>query len=107
MKNKVIVQFPIGKDTDLDRLFQIEATLHQAFTQNRYAVVDGNDIGGGKFNIYINLRASSWEAVLERVEAFLKLRGAFDEAVIAKFYGRREQYEVIWPKAFVGEFSVM
>ena len=104
-KNKVIVQFRAEDPTDLDRLFQIEETLFQAFSQCYDGVVDGHDIGEGKFNIFI-IPSSSWAPVLERVKAFLKLRGALPDAVIAKFHGKSERYEVVHPATHSGGFAL-
>jgi hypothetical protein len=103
--NKVIVQFNTAVSNDVDRLFQIEETLHQAFSQSNDGFVDGHDVGQGKFNIFIHTR-SAWAPVLERVEAFLKLRGAYDEAVIVKFHGKTERYQVVHPSPYGDEFAL-
>jgi hypothetical protein len=104
-KNKVIVQFKAEAQDDLDRLFQIEETLFQAFSQCNDGIVDGHDIGQGKFNIFIHPR-KSWGPVLERVEAFLKLRGALADAVIVKFHGKTKRYEVVHPAAHPSGFAL-
>ena len=92
----------------MDRLFKIEETLYRGFGQNtlnKFAIVDGHDIGEGRFNIYIHPKGP-WGPVLERVEAYLKLRGALDEAGIAKFHGKTERYQVVWPVGFSGHFKL-
>jgi len=104
-KNKIVVQFNAENQSDLDRLFQIEETLFQAFSQCYDGVVDGHDIGQGKFNIFIT-PSSTWGPVLERVKAYLKLRGALSDAVIAKFHGKTERYEVIHPASHSGSFAL-
>ena len=104
-KNKVVVQFKAEDPSDLDRLFQIEETLFQAFSQCYDGVVDGHNIGQGKFNIFIT-PSSAWGPVLERVNAFLKLRGALSDAVIAKFHGKTERYEVVHPASHSGGFAL-
>ena len=103
--NKVIVQFKVDASSDFDRLFHIEETLVQAFSQCNDGYVDGHDIGEDKFNIFIHVR-SSWASVMERVQAFLKLRNALGEAVIAKFYGKTERYQIVHPENYCGEFSL-
>ena len=103
--NKVIVQLKAEHGCDLDRLYLIEETLFQAFSQADDGEVDGHDIGEGKFNIFIHPRRS-WGPVLERVNVFLKLRGALDEAVVAKFHGKTERYEVVHPANYHGEFAL-
>lgn len=104
-KNRVVIQFRADDSTDLDRLFQIEETLVQAFSQSYDGIVDGHDIGQGKFNIFI-IPSSSWGPVLERVGAFLKLRGALSDAVVAKFHGKTERYEVVHPAGHSGDFAL-
>ena len=103
--HKVIVQFKIDESSDIDRLFHIEETLFQAFSQCNDGYVDGHDIGQDKFNIFIHVRGS-WTSALERVEAFLKLRGALNEAVVVKFHSKNERYEVIRPATYVGNFAL-
>jgi|SRR6185295_453274 len=105
MANKVIVQFKVEASSDLDRLFHIEETLHQAFSQCNDGFVDGHDIGQAKFNIFIHVRGS-WASALQRVEAFLKLRGALQEAVIVKFYGKTERYQIVYPPTDRSEFAL-
>lgn len=67
--------------------------------------VDGHDVGQGTFNIFIHVR-SSWDSVLQRVEAFLKLRGALEDATIVKFRGKTERYQVVHPATYGGEFAL-
>src|SRR6476620_11139902 len=103
--DKVIVQFRTGASSELDRLFHIEETLVQAFSQSNDGFVDGHDVGQVTFNIFIHPR-KSWGPVLEKVEAFLKLRGALGEAVIVKFHGKTERYQVVHPARYAHEFTL-
>jgi len=107
IKNRVIVQFKLSDPSDLDRLFQIEDTLYQAFLQNDFATVDGHDIGlqSGTFNIYIYPKRA-WGPVLERVVAFLKLRGALADAVVVKSHGKSGRDEIVHPVGFKGPFRL-
>lgn len=82
-RNQLIVQLQISEGTDFDALIHVEETLIQAFEQNKCAVVDGHDIGQDRFNIFL-IPVSSWAPVIERVKAFLKLRGVLREALIVK-----------------------
>lgn len=102
---KVIVQFPFVDAADLDRWFKIEETLHQAFSQANDGYVDGHDIGEGRFNIYVHVR-SAWGPVLERIDAFLKLKAVSGAATVAKFHPKAERYEVVRPIPFEGKFSI-
>lgn len=105
MINKVVVQFKTDAAADFDRLLHIEETLLQAFSQCNDGFVDGHDIGQGTFNIFIHVRGS-WASVLQRVEAFLKLRGALEAATIVKFHGKTERYQVVHPVTYGGEFAL-
>jgi len=104
-RNQLIVQLPITESTSLDSLLHIEETLIQAFSQNSFAVIDGHDIGQSKFNIFI-YPTSTWAPVLERVYAFLKLRGVLNDAVVAKRLKTSEKYVVVWPEQFKGAFEL-
>ncbi len=104
-KNQLIVQLPVNESTDFDALIHVEETLIQAFSQNNLAEVDGHDIGEGKFNIFI-FPKGSWGPVIERVHAFLKLRGVLNKALIVKRLRSSERYVVVWPDKYNGEFKL-
>jgi len=99
---QLIIQFEINEADTFESLYAIEETLIQAFSQNRYADVDGHDIGQGRFNIFI-IPNGAWGPVIERVEAFLKLRKALDRAVIAK--SLPSGLRVIRPADYSGTFE--
>jgi hypothetical protein len=102
---QLIVQLPYYGPEDYDRLIQLEESLIQAFAQrNPFAEVDGHDLGEGRFNIFVTPR-NGWGPVLERVEAYLKLRGVLNEALIVKRL-KSEKYVVVWPKDYDGAFEV-
>jgi hypothetical protein len=104
-KNQIIVQFEATSTADFDRCRSIEDSLWQAFTQSSDdGVVDGHDFGQGKFNIFIFPRA--WGSALERVKAFLELRGALDDVVIVKLHAKMDRYEVVHPPNYSGKFSL-
>jgi hypothetical protein len=89
----------------LDALLHVEETLIQAFSQNSFAEVDGHDIGQGRFNIFI-YPTSTWGPVLERVYAFLKLRGVLKSALVVKRLKSSEKFVVVWPENFKGTFQL-
>jgi hypothetical protein len=94
--DQVIVQFKIHPGTSRERLWHIEDTLIQGFSQSDDGYVDGNDIGSGTFNIFI-VKKGSWKSVLERTVAFLELRDAMPDAVIVKAHGKKRRFEVVHP----------
>ena len=93
------------ESTSLDSLLHVEETLVQAFSQNSFAEVDGHDIGDGRFNIYI-YPTDTWGPVIERVYAFLKLRGVLKTALVVKRLKTSEEYVVVWPEQFKGTFEL-
>jgi len=103
-KKVLIVQFQVLEGDALEDFHAIEDTLFQAFSQNRYAIVDGHDYGLGVFNIFIYPRGA-WDPVLERVLAFLKLKGWLDRATIAKGLAS-ERWQVVWPMGHSGKFTL-
>jgi len=103
VKNQLIVQFETSV-TPLDRCYAIEETLHQAFSQASDGFVDGHDIGEHRFNVFI-IPSRSWGPAIERTLAFLKLKGALREAVVAKLHAKTSRYEVIHPAKYEGVFS--
>lgn len=104
-RNQLIVQFPVTGSSEFAALMHIEETLIQAFSQNNFAEVDGHDLGEGKFNIFI-FPKSSWGPVIERVQAFLKLRGVLDNALIVKRLKSSGRYVVVWPENHRGAFHL-
>jgi hypothetical protein len=103
-KNRLVVQLPMPSASEFDALVHIEDILIQAFEQNRYAVVDGHDAGQGRFNIFL-FPTGAWGPVIDRVKAFLKLKGVLAQAAIAKRL-KSERYVVVWPEDHVGGFEL-
>lgn len=50
-QNKLTVQLNSSTDTQFERMLIIEGTLIEAFSQNNFAIVDGHDVGQGRFNL--------------------------------------------------------
>lgn len=100
----LVIQFVVEEGETLATFHAIEDVIVQAFEQNRFATVDGHDYGEGRFNLYIYPRAA-WGPVIERVFAFLKLKGWFARATIAKSRASGK-WQVIWPEGFAGAFKL-
>jgi hypothetical protein len=103
VKNQLIVQFRTA-DTPHERCYALEETLHQAFSQASDGIVDGHDIGPDRFNVFV-IPNRAWGPAIERTLAFLKLKGALGEAVVAKLHGKSGRYEVVHPAGYVGGFA--
>lgn len=104
MRNQLVVQFQMLESDAFDDFIRIEDTLDQAFSQSNYAVIDGHDVGQGKFNIFINVKGA-WKPAIERAYAFLKLKGWIQRAVIAKLL-KSGKCQVIWPANYSAQFDL-
>lgn len=104
VRKVLIVQFKVREGDTLEFFHGIEDVLYQAFEQNRFAVVDGHDYGQGVFNIFIYPR-KAWGPVLDRVFAFLRLKGWLFRATIAKGLASG-RWQVVWPEEFEGRFEL-
>lgn len=102
---QLVVQLAVSESTDFDSLINVENGIIQMFEQDHGALVDGHDIGQGRFNIFIRPSAS-WASVLGRVRAFLEFRGFADHAVVARRASATERYEVVWPADYRGTFEL-
>jgi hypothetical protein len=103
--DKLIVQLPIDAGTDFDGLIEIEEALIRALSTNRTAEVDGHDIGEGKFNVFVHLR-KGWEPALTQIVEALNELDLLPRAIVAKFHGAVESYEVVRPDSFAGTFTL-
>jgi hypothetical protein len=102
---RLVVQLPVSESTDFDFLIGVEDGIVQLFEKDRSALVDGHDIGQGRFNIFIT-PSGSWAPALGRIRAFLEFRGDLENAVVARRPGATERYEVVWPGDYRGTFEL-
>jgi hypothetical protein len=103
MGEQLVVQLRVSESTDFDSLISVENGIIQMFERDHGAVVDGHDIGKGRFNIFIHPNGS-WAPIVGRVRAFLEFQGVHD-AVVARRPNATEQYEVVWPTDYQGTFE--
>ena len=98
---QLVLQFPAFA-VDLDDLIEIEDEL--LATIRPPAIVDGHDFGTGEGNIFIltDSPAATFEGVLPVLKSLSRERDV--TAAYRSLEG--EEYTVIWPKGFKGEFSV-
>ena len=103
--NRLVIQLPIGADTDFDWLLHVEETLTRAFGLDDQADVDGHDMGEGRFNILV--RASGpFDAVMARIRTLLQGLGALESARVARFDAATETYQLVHPASYEGEFQL-
>ncbi len=102
MKYQLILQFDASNIEDFDQLIEIEDRIESAL--GNLHEVDGHDFGSGEMNIFIHTNDPD--------SAFELIKNNIDDSVIPKFkvaYRKldREEYQVIWPDNFQGEFKVI
>ncbi len=101
MNYQLVLQFKTSDAEEIEWLLTIQEDLYSMFGTKH--IVDGNDIGLGKLNIFIHTN--------EPREAFEESKEAFDEkdldnmiAAYRKF--EDDTYKVIWPSDHRKEFEL-
>ena len=102
-KQTMIVQFKNeGDSVDVDWLFDFHEVLQDLLKRNKFGKLDGNDFGKGTINMYIVTK--SFDQAFELVLTNLRLYRLDSKAIIVKRH-KADQYTVLWPEDFNGEFS--
>src|SRR5688572_11393860 len=98
---QLVLQFPAAV-VDFDGLIAIEDELIRVIGGS--ANVDGHDFGSGEGNIFIltNDVSETWEVVLPALEDL----SVESDATVAYRTVDGEQYTVLWPRGFTGQFSI-
>lgn len=103
MNYQLVIQFPLTDATadEFDRLLMIENELELVLRDKH--IVDGHDIGAGEMNIFIH--TNDPEEAFELAKTTLtekdleKISVAFRDMI-------GDQYSVLWPKNYDGEFRI-
>jgi hypothetical protein len=98
---QLVLQFPADA-VDYDELIAIEDELLEVVGPP--AEVDGHDFGSGGSNIFI--LTDSPETTFEKVLPVLRDLSRDRDATVAYRAVQGEQYTVLWPKGFKGQFSI-
>jgi hypothetical protein len=105
-QHQIVVQYRLetwGSPVDLDKGHRIEALFNECLGWTGNGMCDGNDIGGGTLNIFsIVVDAELGAATLV---AELRKKRLLKGAVVAVREG--DEYRVVHPARFKGEFSVL
>jgi hypothetical protein len=102
-KQTMIVQFKNeGGSLDIDWFYDLNEILQDALKRKKFGSVDGSDFGTGTMNLYIVTHA--WRRALELILMNLRLYRVDANAVIVSRRGKN-QYTVLWPPDFCGDFS--
>jgi hypothetical protein len=103
---EIIVQFKTkdawGDTSDLDKRHGVEDILNECLGWTGNGHCDGGDIGSGTINAY-SFVVDPYLA-RDAIVAALKKNKLIDGAIIA--IQRDDDYEVVWPDDFQGEFSI-
>ena len=99
---QLVFQFPADALADFDALIALEGQL--IATLGSSADVDGHDCGSSESNIFIftDRPASTFQQAwpcLERAGCSALVRVAYRDTA-------GEEYTVLWPEGFTGEFAV-
>ena len=105
MKTQLVVQLPISESTDFDDLIEIEDGLSDVLKSHRGVVVDGHDIGHGRFNVFV-ISDVPCEQFVGGIRAYLEFRELLDNAVIAARPINGGRYNVVWPLDHDAAFEV-
>jgi hypothetical protein len=101
MKYQLVIQFPYSSEKDYDNMIELENKLEEKIGENH--IIDGHDIGSGEMNIFIH--TDKPEEAFKVVRANL-LTNEIKNIKAAYRPLAGENYEVIWPKGFLGKFCV-
>jgi hypothetical protein len=103
----VIVQYKTkgwGSSKDLDKRHKVEDILNECLGWTGNGHCDGGDIGSGSINAFSFVVDP--HLAKDAIVAALKKEGLLKGAVIA-FRRGDEDYTVLWPDDFEGEFSII
>jgi hypothetical protein len=107
-QHQVVVQYRLqtwGSVEDLDKAHEIEHLFNQCLGWTGNGFCDGNDIGSGCLNIFSIVADAALAA--QTMVAELQQHDLLGGAVIAARYGVEEEYRVLYPSDFKGEFSLI
>jgi hypothetical protein len=104
---QIVVQYKTkdawGDTSDLDKRYQVEGILNECLGWTGNGHCDGGDIGSGEINAFSFVVDPALAKVAIVKE--LKKNKLLDGAIIA--VRKDEDYEVLWPEDFDGEFSIL
>ena len=102
-KQTVIVQFQNeGDSVDVDWLFDFHEVLQDLLSKHKAGKLDGNDFGKGTINMYIV--TNSFRQAYDLLLTSLKIYRLDEKAIIVKRH-KKNQYTILWPSDYKGEFS--
>lgn len=106
MKHQLVLQFQGNDDDTLEKVIALEDQLIESLEGSTAAEVDGHEPGDGVINLFLLTKnaAKVWEKIEPMVE-----EAASDNLDINAVAYRdldSEEYTVLWPTDYEGEFEV-
>lgn len=106
MKHQLVLQFQ-GDDADtIDKVIALEDQLIEALDGSTSAEVDGHEAGDGVINLTLLSKnaAKTWEKIEPLIEDAASENLEINAVAFRPLDG--EEYTVLWPTDFEGEFEV-
>ncbi|MBA2124657.1 hypothetical protein DLM45_00230 [Hyphomicrobium methylovorum] len=105
MNHQLVLQFQGDDDDTIEKVIELEDKLIETFERSTAVEVDGHEPGNGVINLI--LRTKNAERVWEKIEPIVE--SAADELDINAVAFRTldaEEFTVLWPVDFEGEFEL-
>ena len=102
MEYQLVIQFPAESVADFDSMVNLEDTLISILGDS--ADVDGHDFGSGETNIFIITQNPTH--TFEQSKSVLESTGIIDLCKVAYRKLDEDDYSVLWPTDFTGEFEI-
>lgn len=106
MKYQLVLQFQGDDEGTLDKVVALEDQLIELLEGSTIAEVDGHE--EGEDSIYVLIETKNPTKVWEKIEPMVEAAASEDLEVAAVAFRERdsEDYTVLWPADYEGEFEL-
>lgn len=106
MNHQLVLQFQGDDPTTLEKVIELEDQLIDALDGSTAAEVDGHEPGDGVTNLV--LLAKNAAKVWEKIEPMIEEAASDDLEIMAVAYRQLDgdEFTVLWPTDFEGEFQM-
>lgn len=107
MTYQLVLQFQGDDEDTIDKVIALEDQLIDALDGSKIAEVDGHEPGEG--TVYLTINTKNPSKVWERIEPIVEEAASEDLELSAVAYrdSGGEDYTVLWPADFEGEFEMV
>jgi len=107
MKYKLVLQFQGDDEDTLDKVIALEDQLIDALEGSTMSEVDGHEEGDG--SIYMTINTKNASKAWEKIEPLVEAAASDNLEVTAVAYrdAESDDYTVLWPADYEGEFEVV